>query len=79
MGGKAKPTKHTSAELKAREKAATQSVSGGKAGIEERSAKTNIKGAKCQEPGCTGLVLTSLTVRRAAATQPLLQECRQPF
>eukprot|EP00320_Phaeocystis_rex_P020082 CAMPEP_0119055970 /NCGR_PEP_ID=MMETSP1178-20130426/692_1 /TAXON_ID=33656 /ORGANISM="unid sp, Strain CCMP2000" /LENGTH=154 /DNA_ID=CAMNT_0007036641 /DNA_START=30 /DNA_END=494 /DNA_ORIENTATION=+ len=62
MGGKAKPTKHTSAELKAKEKAATQSVAGGKAGIAERSAKTNIKGAQCQEPGCAGLILTSLTV-----------------
>ena len=62
MGGKAKPTKHTSAELKAREKVATQSRGGGGAGIEERSAKTNIKGAPCQEPGCCGLMLTSLTV-----------------
>ena len=79
MGGKAKPTKHTSAELKAREKVATQSRGGGGAGIEERSNKTNIKGAPCQEAGCCGLMLTSLTVRRAAATQPLLQECRQPF
>ena len=71
MGGKAKPTKHTSAELKAREKVATQSRGGGTSGIEERSAKTNIKGAPCQEPGCCGLMLTSLTVRRAATTQAL--------
>ena len=33
MGGKAKPTKHTTAEIKAKEKAATVSVGGGKGGI----------------------------------------------
>ena len=62
MGGKAKPTKHTAADLKAREKVATQSRGGGEAGKAERSAKTNIKGATCQEAGCAGLILSSLTV-----------------
>ena len=33
MGGKAKPKKHTAAELAAKAKAATESVGGGKAGI----------------------------------------------
>ena len=73
MGGKAKPTKHTAAELKAKDKAATQSVAGGKAGIAERSAKTNIKGVECLEAGCAGLKLTSLTVRWTATAQAVLQ------
>ena len=42
--------------------AATQSVGGGKAGVAERDAKANIKGAECQEPGCAGVKLASLTV-----------------
>ena len=62
MGGKAKPTKHTTAELNAKAKAATQSVGGGSAGIAERDSKANIKGAECQEPGCVGVKLASLTV-----------------
>ena len=71
MGGKAKPTKHTAADLKAREKVATQSRGGGQAGKAERDAKTNLKGATCQEPGCAGLILSSLTVRRAATTHTI--------
>jgi|Transcript_19729 hypothetical protein len=36
MGGKAKPTKHTSKELKNKEKAATQNKGGGKHGAADR-------------------------------------------
>lgn len=61
MGGKAKPTKHTTAELKAKEKAATVSVGGGNAGIAERDSKANLK-TECLEPGCAGVKLASLTV-----------------
>merc|ERR1712196_293649 len=38
------------------------SVGGGSAGIAERDNKANIKGAECQEPGCVGVKLSSLTV-----------------
>lgn len=36
MGGKAKPTKHTAAEIAAKVKAATQNKGGGKAGLADR-------------------------------------------
>ena len=61
MGGKAKPKKHTAAELAAKAKAATESVGGGKAGIAERDTKSNMKN-ECLEPGCQGVKLASLTV-----------------
>ena len=61
QGGKAKPTKHTAAELAAKAKAANESVGGGKAGIAERDSKANLK-TECLEPGCVGIKLTSLTV-----------------
>ena len=61
MGGKAKPKKHTAAELAAKDKAANQSVGGGKAGIKERDAKANLN-KECLEPGCVGVKVTSLTV-----------------
>mmetsp|Transcript_20083 Transcript_20083/g.44828 ORF Transcript_20083/g.44828 Transcript_20083/m.44828 type:complete len:152 (-) Transcript_20083:326-781(-) len=61
MGGKAKPKKHTAAELAAKAKAATESVGGGKAGIEERDKKAGLK-IECLEPGCQGVKLASLTV-----------------
>ena len=61
MGGKAKPKKHTAAELAAKAKAATESVGGGKAGIAERDKTANLK-TECQEPGCAGIKLASLTV-----------------
>ena len=61
MGGKAKPTKHTTAEIKAKEKAATVSVGGGKGGVAERDSKANLK-TECLEPGCAGVKLASLTV-----------------
>ena len=61
MGGKAKPKKHTAAELAAKSKAANESVGGGKAGIQERDKKANLT-TECLEPGCQGIKLTSLTV-----------------
>lgn len=61
QGGKAKPKKHTAAELAAKAKAANESVGGGKAGIAERDNKANLK-TECLEPGCQGIKLTSLTV-----------------
>ena len=61
MGGKAKPKKHTAAELAAKDKAANESVGGGKAGIAERDKKANLN-IECLEPGCMGTKLTSLTV-----------------
>ena len=61
MGGKAKPKKHTAAELAAKAKAATESVGGGTAGIAERDKKANLK-IECLEPGCAGTKLASLTV-----------------
>ena len=61
MGGKAKPKKHTAAELAAKAKAATESVGGGKAGIAERD-KTAKLTIECLEPGCAGTKLASLTV-----------------
>lgn len=61
MGGKAKPKKHTAAELAAKAKAANESVGGGKAGIGERDKKAGLK-TECMEPGCQGVKLTSLTV-----------------
>jgi hypothetical protein len=36
MGGKAKPTKHTAAEIKAKIHAATTNMGGGKAGLQDR-------------------------------------------
>lgn len=63
MGGKAKPKKHTAAELAAKAKAANESVGGGKAGIAERDKNSNLK-TECMEPGCQGVKLTSLTVCR---------------
>jgi len=61
MGGKAKPKKHTAAELAAKAKAATESVGGGKAGIAERDKKANLT-IECLEPGCQGVKISSLTV-----------------
>jgi len=61
MGGKAKPKKHTAAELAAKAKAATESVGGGKAGIAERD-KTSKLTTECLEAGCGGVKLASLTV-----------------
>ena len=61
MGGKAKPKKHTAAELAAKAKAATESVGGGTAGMAERDKKAALK-TECLEPGCAGVKLTSLTV-----------------
>ena len=63
MGGKAKPKKHTAAELAAKDKAANTSVGGGKAGIAERDAKANLT-KECLEPGCAGIKITSLTVMK---------------
>ena len=63
MGGKAKPKKHTAAELAAKAKAATESVGGGKAGIAERDKTANLK-TECLEPGCAGIKLASMTVCR---------------
>ena len=63
MGGKAKPKKHTAAELAATAKAATTSVGGGGAGIQDRDKTQKIK-AECQEPGCGGVKLASLTVAK---------------
>ena len=61
MGGKAKPKKHTAAELAAKAKAANESVGGGTAGIAERDKKANLK-IECLEPGCAGIKIASLTV-----------------
>lgn len=61
MGGKAKPKKHTAAELAAKAKAATTSVGGGTAGIAERDKKANLT-IECLEVGCGGTKLASLTV-----------------
>ena len=61
MGGKAKPKKHTAAELAAKAKAATESVGGGSAGIAERDKKAALT-TECLEPGCQGVKITSLTV-----------------
>lgn len=61
MGGKAKPKKHTAAELAAKAKAATESVGGGNAGIAERDKKAKLT-TECLEPGCMGIKITSLTV-----------------
>ena len=61
MGGKAKPKKHTAAELAAKAKAANESVGGGKDGIAERDKKANLT-TECLEAGCQGVKLTSLTV-----------------
>ena len=61
MGGKAKPKKHTTAELNAKAKAATQSVGGGGAGMAERDIKAKLT-TECLEPGCAGVKLASLTV-----------------
>jgi len=61
MGGKAKPKKHTAAELAAKAKAATESVGGGKAGIAERDKNAKLT-TECLEPGCAGTKLASLTV-----------------
>ena len=63
MGGKAKPKKHTAAELAAKAKAATESVGGGKAGIAERDKTANLK-TECLEAGCAGVKLSSLTVAK---------------
>lgn len=63
MGGKAKPKKHTAAELAAKSKAANESVGGGKAGIKERDTSSNLK-IECLEPGCQGIKLSSLTVAK---------------
>ena len=54
MGGKAKPKKHTAAELAAKVKAATTSVGGGGAGIADRDKTQKIK-AECPMPGCGGV------------------------
>lgn len=61
MGGKAKPKKHTAAELAAKAKAANESVGGGKAGIAERDKNAKLQ-TECLEPGCAGVKITSLTV-----------------
>ncbi len=61
MGGKAKPKKHTAAELAAKAKAATESVGGGTAGMKERDKKAALN-IECMEPGCQGVKLTSLTI-----------------
>ena len=61
MGGKAKPKKHTAAELAAKAKAANESVGGGKAGIQERDKNAKLT-TECLEPGCQGVKLTSMTV-----------------
>ena len=61
MGGKAKPKKHTAAELAAKAKAATESVGGGSAGMAERDKKAGLT-TECLEPGCQGVKITSLTV-----------------
>ena len=63
MGGKAKPKKHTAAELAAKAKAANESVGGGKAGIAERDNKSKLT-TECGEPGCQGVKITSLTVMK---------------
>jgi len=61
MGGKAKPKKHTAAEIAAKNKAALTSVGGGNAGIAERDKKAGLK-IECLEPGCQGTKIASLTV-----------------
>ena len=61
MGGKAKPKKHTAAELAAKADAALTSRGGGKAGMAERDIKENLK-TECLEAGCAGVKLASLTV-----------------
>lgn len=61
MGGKAKPKKHTAAELAAKAKAANESVGGGTAGMAERDKKAGLK-TECLEPGCAGTKISSLTV-----------------
>ena len=63
--GKAKPKKHTAAELAAKAKAANESVGGGKAGIAERDKNAKLT-TECLEPGCAGTKLTSLTVCSAS-------------
>lgn len=63
MGGKAKPKKHTAAEIAAKVKAANQSVGGGQAGLAERDAKAKLT-KECMEPGCAGVKITSLTVMK---------------
>ncbi len=63
MGGKAKPKKHTAAELAAKDKAANTSVGGGTAGMAERDKKANLT-KECMEPGCQGVKIASLTVMR---------------
>lgn len=62
MGGKAKPTKHTAAEIAAKQKAATESVGGGKAGMAERDNKSGLKEKPTCLHGCVAVTLTSLTV-----------------
>mmetsp|Transcript_1121 Transcript_1121/g.3092 ORF Transcript_1121/g.3092 Transcript_1121/m.3092 type:complete len:154 (-) Transcript_1121:373-834(-) len=63
MGGKAKPKKHTAAELAAKDKAANTSVGGGKAGVAERDKKAGLT-KECMEPGCAGVKITSMTVMK---------------
>lgn len=61
MGGKAKPKKHTAAELAAKVKLANVSTGGGSAGIAERDIKAKLQ-IECLEVGCLGVKITSLTV-----------------
>ena len=61
MGGKAKPKKHTAAELAAKADAANTSRGGGAAGIAERDKTKNLN-TECMEAGCAGVKLASLKV-----------------
>jgi len=63
MGGKAKPKKHTAAELAAKDKAANTSIGGGTAGMAERDKKAGLT-KECLEPGCAGIKVSSLTVMK---------------
>lgn len=60
--GKAKPAKHTSAELKAKARAATQNVGGGKAGLADRKGGA----AGHQKFKCVGGVVAACHMRGCA-------------
>lgn len=68
MGGKAKPTKHTAAEMKAKAHAATTNMGGGKAGLQDRKGGA-VGHAKYMCPICKTAApsLTSMQVCRTCA------------
>lgn len=64
--GKAKPAKHTAAELAAKAKASTQNAGGGKAGLQDRKGgSVGHSRYKCYTCGQTAPDLKSMQVRAA--------------